>query len=120
VANPLRTRSATAKVTEEEYEKLEATARSQELTISDWCRNALLAAVNADANNPAALGPPASPELLLLAEILGIRMLLLNLIYPLGCGETLTAEKLQSVIAQADAKKVRAAMECLRQLPRKV
>lgn len=111
--NPLRTKSATAKVTEEEYQQLEAAAKARGLTTSEWCREVLLAGLN---SGPAALSNSeqiASTDLAILTELLGVRMLLLNLLYPIGRGESLTAEKIQAIVSRSDAEKLSAAIECL-------
>jgi hypothetical protein len=42
-------------------------------------------------------------------------MLLLNLLYPVGRGESLSTEKVQAIVSRADAEKLPAAIECLEQ-----
>ncbi len=115
VANPLRTKSVTAKVTEGEYQQLEAVAKAREMTLSDWCREVLLAGLNSGGAPQVDSAQIASPDMAILTELLGVRMLLLNLLYPIGRGESLTAEKLQTVVSRADAEKLSAAIECLEQ-----
>jgi hypothetical protein len=115
VANPLRTKSVTAKVTEDEYQQLEAMAKARELTLSEWCREVLLAGVNSGAIPQAESTQIAATDMAILTELLGVRMLLLNLLYPIGRGESLTAEKLQTVVSRADAEKLSAAIDCLEQ-----
>jgi hypothetical protein len=115
VANPLRTKSVTAKVTEDEYQQLEAMAKARELTLSEWSREVLLAGLNSGAVTQGDSAQIASTDMAILTELLGVRMLLLNLLYPIGRGESLTAEKLQTVVSRADAEKLSAAIECLEQ-----
>ena len=102
-----RTRSAGAKVTEEEYTQLEALAQTRGLTVGEWCREVLLAQ----------LKPPVAslPEETLLAEVVGLRMIMINLLHALGSGEPLTAEKTQTVIDWADREKIATAVEYLRE-----
>jgi len=100
-----RTRSAGAKVTEAEYTQLEALAQARGLTLGEWCREVLLAQL---APSSATL-----PERAILAELLGLRMIVINLLRALGDGEPLTAEKTQTVIDWADKKKSATAVECL-------
>jgi len=101
-----RTRSAGAKVTDEEYEQLAALAQARGLTLGEWCREVLLAQV----------GPSATlPEKAILTELLGLRMIVINLLRALGSGEPLTAEKTQTVIDWADNEKTATAVECLRE-----
>ena len=53
------------------------------------------------------------PEETILAEVLGLRMILINLLRDLGNGETLTQEKVQKVIQWADTEKLTTAVERL-------
>ena len=78
-----RTRSAGAKVTDEEYAQLAALAQARGLTLGEWCREVLLAQL---APSSATL-----PEKAILAELLGLRMIVINLLRALGTGEPLTA-----------------------------
>ena len=71
-----RTRSAGTKVTEEEYTQLEALAQTRGLTVGEWCRDVLLAQ----------LAPSAAtlPEKAILTELLGLRMIVINLLRALA------------------------------------
>ena len=101
-----RTRSAGAKVTDEEYAQLETLAQKRGLTLGEWCRDVLLSQ----------LKPSVArlPEETILAEVLGLRMIMINLLRDLGNGETLTQEKVQKVIRWADTEKPTTAVERLR------
>jgi hypothetical protein len=101
-----RTKSAGAKVTEEEYTQLEALAQTRGLTVGEWCRDVLLAQ----------LKPPVAslPEETILSEVVGLRMIMINLLRALGNEETLTPEKVQEVIQWADTEKITTAVERLR------
>lgn len=101
-----RTRSAGAKVTEEEYTQLEALAQNRGLTVGEWCRDVLLAQ----------LKPPVASltEETILAEVVGLRMIMINLLHVLGTEVTLTPEKVHEVIRWADTEKLATAVECLR------
>ena len=46
VKPPLRTKTLGTKVSEEEFAQLEAAASERGLTLSEWCRETLLASVN--------------------------------------------------------------------------
>jgi len=100
-----RTRSAGAKVTDEEYAELAALAQARGLTLGEWCREVLLAQLAPSAATP--------PEKAILTELLGLRMIVINLVSALGSGEPLTAEKIQRVIDRADREKIATAVECL-------
>ena len=102
-----RTRSAGAKVTDQEYAQLEALAQARGLTLGEWCREVLLAQ----------LVPSLAtvPEKAILSEVLGLRMIVINLLRALGSGEPLTAEKTQTVIDWADREKTATAVKCLQE-----
>jgi len=102
-----RNRSAGAKVTDEEYAQLELLAQARGLTLGEWCREILLAQLNR-ASVP-------SPEETLLAEVLGLRMIVLNLLRTIGNGEKLTDEKIQEIVQWADREKSSNAKERLQQ-----
>ena len=96
----LRTKSISTKVTDEEYAQMEALAGGQ--TISEWARDVLL--------------KPAKPnvgEHTILAEVLALRTILLNALYRLSQGETLSGEEMQRLIERADQDKLRKAQERL-------
>lgn len=91
-----RTRSISTKVTDDEYHALAKAAES--LTISEWTRSILLKAASPNAAEP-----------ILLAEILALRMILLNLHFAICGGTPITHDTLQQLIALADNEKTRTA-----------
>ena len=101
-----RAKSAGAKVTEQEYAQLEALAQARGLTLGEWCRDVLLAQLRPSV--------ASLPEETILAEILGLRMIMINLLRALGNEETLSPEKVQKVIQWADTEKLTTAVERLR------
>lgn len=104
--NPIaRTKSVGAKVTEEEYTDLEKMAAAKNLTLGEWCREVLLARLNPE--------PPMAVEEIILAEILGTRMIVLNAVYALANGERLNAPEMQEIIRRVDEQKVAGAVELL-------
>ena len=48
----LRTKSIGTKVSDDEYGQMEAQAAARELTVSEWCREVLLASVNGESPEP--------------------------------------------------------------------
>ena len=101
----LRTKSVGTKVSDEEYAALEARARAENLTLSEWMRARLL--------EPD--GGGAAGELLgevLLSEVLALRALFLNLrSLP---GHDLPGEaEVRAEIARVDATKMQRARERL-------
>jgi len=91
-------------VSEEEFRDLEAVASKGGLTLSEWCREALLASLNGpepkSANDSAATG-----QLALLAELVALRAILLNVLFRQANGQTVTAEEMQGLIDRADSDK---------------
>jgi len=78
VKPPLRTKSIGFKVSEEEYAQLETAAQASGRTLGEWCREVILrggSASDAERHDPA------------LAEIIGVRLLLVNVLGPLAAGE---------------------------------
>jgi len=71
-----RTRSAGAKVAEHECAQLEALAQTRGLTLGEWCRDVLLAQLKPSV--------ASLSEETILAEILGLRMIMINLLRALG------------------------------------
>jgi hypothetical protein len=94
----LRTKSITAKVTEEEWASLERLAAASGQSMNEWCRGVLLERVNGHVSE--------GREPVVLAEVLALRTILLNLFYALSRGEEITGEEMQEIIARADAEKL--------------
>ena len=81
VKPPLRRKSIGFKVSEEEYAQLEMAAQAGGSTLGEWCRKVVLASAS-----EAEMGDLA------LAEIVGVRLLLVNVLGPVAAGEKVTAE----------------------------
>ena len=96
VKPPLRTKSIGFKVSEEEYAQLEMAAQADGRTLGEWCREAILRGGSA---SDAVMHDPA------LAEIIGVRLLLVNVLQPMAAGEKVTPEKFNQLLDQiSDAK----------------
>jgi hypothetical protein len=102
----LRSVTVSTKVSEEEYAQLEKQAEARGVTVSEWCREVLLAERER--------GEEASPDTIL-AEVLGVRMLLLNTINRLLRGEGMMPEELRKLIAHVDQEKYRKLAERVEQ-----
>ena len=87
VKPPLRTKSIGFKVSEEEYAVLETAAQASGRTLGEWCREVILRGGSAS-NDPA------------LAEIVGVRLLLVNVLRPLAAGEKLAPEAFDKMLDQ--------------------
>jgi Mobilization protein NikA len=95
---PLRVRSVSTKLTEAEYAQCERTAARCGLAVSEWCRQAVLEASDADAAR--------AEDEVILAEILALRKIVINLVYGREAGEALTEEHVRELIESADADKI--------------
>lgn len=100
-----RTRSVGTKVTDEEYAQLEACATDQQLSISEWCRTVLLERAKGKKAN--------GTDETLLAEVLALRMILLNLHFKVAKGQAISADEMQAIIERADQEKRKKATERL-------
>jgi len=110
VKPPLRTKSIGFKVSEEEYARLETAAQASGRTLGEWCREVILrggSASNAAAHDPA------------LAEIIGVRLLLVNVLGPVAAGEKLTPEKFNQLLDQISEAKHELAAKLQQQAARK-
>jgi len=117
VKPPLRTKTLGTKVSEEEFAQLEAAASERGLTLSEWCREMLLASVNGQGEKSADSGraDQAVFASALMAELVALRAILLNVLFKLANGEKPTAEEMQRLIDRADSDKLKKARERLAQ-----
>jgi hypothetical protein len=93
------------RVSENEYQELEKRALAAGKRLSTWMRDVLLRELDEQ-----------EPLTLLLAEILGIRMILLNVLEPLARGQSISAEESEKRISTIDVRKVKRARERMAQL----
>jgi hypothetical protein len=112
VKPPLRTKTLSTKVSEEEFAQLEAAASERGLTLSEWFRETLLESVNGQ--KPKASDPGGTGHAVM-AELMALRTILLNVLFKQSNGERLTAEEMQRLIERADSDKLRKARERLLQ-----
>jgi hypothetical protein len=117
VKPPLRTKTLGTKVSEEEFAQLEAAASERGLTLSEWCRETLLASVNGEGEKSADLSTASggTGQQALMAELVALRAILLNVLFKQANGQTLTAEEMQRLIDRADSDKLKKARERLEQ-----
>jgi hypothetical protein len=100
----IRIKSIGTKVSEEQFSALESHAHARNLTLSEWVRAELLKTND---------GSVTVPGEVLLAEILASRTILINLVYSISKGESITAEAMQELIRRTDETKARRALELL-------
>jgi len=112
VKPPLRTKSIGFKVSEQEYARLEEAARAGGFTLGEWCRQVVLEDASGEEMKLTEAGAEGQA---LMAELVALRAILLNVLFKLGNGQTLTAEEMQRLIDRADSDKLRKARERLAQ-----
>ena len=95
-----RTKSISTKVTEEEYAQFGALGGAQ--TISEWAREVLLRA-----------SKPSPSDQTIVAELLALRMILVNVLFSIANREQVTSEDMQDMINRADASKLAKALDRL-------
>jgi|SRR6185437_11144065 len=93
------------RVSENEYQELEKRALAAGKRLGTWMRDVLLRELDEQ-----------EPLTLLLAEILGIRMILLNILEPLARGQNISAEESKKTLSVIDDRKVKRARERMAQL----
>lgn len=101
----LRTRTASTKVTNAEFQELESFAARQGQSISEWIRQTLLAEARSQRDSAMSLH--------IFTELVGIQMLLMNTLEPLLCGEKLTQEQVAAHFRQVQSTKAAKALELL-------
>ncbi len=84
----------TAKLTKEELCRVTEFARSQGLARGEWIRDVILREMRE--------GSASDPSL---AEILGVRLLLVNVLRPLAAGQTLTPEAFDKLLDEISEAK---------------
>jgi len=84
----------TVKLTKEERERVTNFARSQGLARGEWIRDVIL--------REAGEGPTSDPAL---AEILGVRLLLVNVLRPLASGQFLDPEAFDKLLDEISEAK---------------
>jgi hypothetical protein len=90
----LRIYPVTTKLTKEEGNAVTKFAESHGIARSQWIRDVILAQLQSTPRNNAAL-----------AEVLGIRLLLVNVLRPLAAGQKLTPETFDKLLDEIGAAK---------------
>lgn len=101
----LRTKTVGCKLTEGEHARLQQVAQERKQSLSEWCREVLLERASRQRGTVA--------EHTLLAEVVGLRTILLNLFFKLANGEVTTVEEMQGLIERADRDKLKKALKRL-------
>lgn len=98
----LRTRSASTKLTEEEFAAVEGEAAERGVNLSEWVRDALLDRLKPDER-------PDNETLL--AEVMAVRTIVINLAGAQARGQAMSQERIQELIDHADRERFRRAEE---------
>ena len=98
-----RTISATARVTRDEQNEIEKAAKRSGQSLSEWCRDVLLAAARGETVTPT------------FTEIVAIRQLLNSALRHVACGEVMTPTAFQEELQGIRTSKHRAAGEVMQQ-----
>ena len=101
-----RTFSATAKVTREEHDELEAAAKAEGKALGEWSREALLAS---------ARGAVATP---VFTEVIAMRRLLNSVLRYVACGEAMTPDAFNAEVQEIRTTKHTVAEEIMQQYTR--
>ena len=95
-----RTETISTRVTEDEYKDLEAIAQAKGVTMSEWVREVLL-------NQRGS----ADGEDVILAELMALRVIVVNIVSAQAQGQTMTRERITELIRTADKERFRHANE---------
>lgn len=106
----LRTKSIGFKVSEEQYARLEKAARAGGSTVGEWCRQVVLEDASGGEIKPTGTGVETQA---LMAEVVGMRAILLNVLFQMANGQRITAEEMQRLIDRVDSDKLKKARERL-------
>jgi hypothetical protein len=106
--NELRTKTVGCKMTESEHALIEALAQRKNRSVSDWCRDSLIACVAAE---PKGIDPART----VLEEILALRTIVSTILFRLANGQKIEEEQMTKLIEKADGSKGHRAEELLRQ-----
>jgi hypothetical protein len=101
----LRKRTASTKVTDEEFSELETFARRQGKSMSEWVRETLFTAARSQRDSTILLH--------IFTDIVGLQMLLMSTLEPVLCGERLTREEVATKFRQVQKGKAAQAQQLL-------
>jgi uncharacterized protein (DUF1778 family) len=101
-----RTETVGTKVTPEEERELQRAAHGQGKKMAEWVRDVLLSHARQTFSS-------LSQEPIMLTEVVGIQLFLMNVLSPLTRGELISAEEYQAMIRSVQANKGRTTRELL-------
>jgi len=101
-----RTQNLSTKLTQSEENELQAASAAEGKTLSEWAREVLLRCARRGDSG-------TSVDPVVLTEIVGIQLFLMNVLSPLTRGEHITPEHYQNIIKSVQASKSRTTRELL-------
>jgi hypothetical protein len=104
-ATCLRSKTASTKVTDTEFDELASFARGQGQSISEWIRQTLLTEAHGQRSS--------AMNMHIFTELVGIQMLLMNTLEPLLRGEKMVPDQLAILFRQVQTTKAAKAQELL-------
>ena len=91
-----RNQTLSTKLTETEYRTVEKASSADGKTTGEWLRDLTFRSLRSGANDT---------ELIALSEIVGVRLLLVNVLRSLGTGQRMTAEAFDKLVNEIGATK---------------
>ena len=104
-ASRLRSKTASTKVTDTEFDELESFVIGQGQSISEWIRQTLLSEARGQRSS--------AMNMHIFTELVGIQMLLMNTLEPLLRGEKMVSDQLAILFRQVQTTKAAKAQELL-------
>jgi hypothetical protein len=103
-----RTKSIGVRVSESDFARLQTLADASGKPLGEWCRDALLKVADHPTGTPV--------EQALLAEVIGLRTIVGNLVYAFTSDGKVTREQMASIVERADSTKIKRAIDFLVQV----
>ena len=101
-----RTRNLSTKLTESEERELQQASATEGKTVSEWAREVLLRSARTTDSF-------TSHDSIVLTEVVGLQLFLMNVLSPLSRGEHMTAEQYQNIVKTVQANKARATQDVI-------
>jgi hypothetical protein len=102
-----RTKTVGCKMTENEHALIESLAQRKGKSLSDWCREALIACAVAEQK------PKVDLTRTVLEELLALRTILMTILFRIASGQKLGEDQMKAVVEKADGSKRSRAEELL-------
>jgi len=99
-----RTQTISTKLTPEEERELQQASLAAGKKMAEWVRDVLLQSARRNQSE-------AGEEAILLTEIVGIQLFLMNVLSPLTRGELVSEEQYENIVSAVQANKARTARE---------